>query len=199
MLSGFKHTCRSLIHPSKRAQQPYFSQHVHHCCLNKRCKAGRRGGSWLEVMESSFNAWTQHTHAHTLQREWRPWLEVMEICYNAAFHQGNTHKLLCCDTCDHVYTHKHIHVQKKKDGQSNTTAWCAYPWWPLRSVQMEDHPLTGWVGWSAGLNGPVHLGILLKRFTYTNINSIIFIISYMRGISQSTSPKCWKLNWSWER
>lgn len=35
--------------------------------------------------------------------------------------------------------------------------------------KMEALSLTGWVGWSAGLNGAVHLGILLKRFTRKDI------------------------------
>lgn len=33
--------------------------------------------------------------------------------------------------------------------------------------KMEAHSLAGWVGWSAGHSGAVHLGILQKRFTHT--------------------------------
>ena len=146
------------------------------------------------------------------EREWRPWLEVMEISYNAAFHQGKweeqgitdrscfpaTHVRMCTHTKKHMYMHAHMCSVGLWKTQENRQAniWRLDPLthththtqshWPLRSAErrkMEAHSLTGWVGWSAGLSGAVHLGILLKRFAHTR-KCILFWIFFF--ISQKT-------------
>lgn len=53
---------------------------------------------------------------------------------------------------------------------------------------MEAHSLTGWVGWSAGHSGAVHLGILLKYFTHANTHIITSLFSQVHRNLVSALP-----------
>lgn len=64
---------------------------------------------------------------------------------------------------------------------------------------MEAHSLAGWVGWSAGLSGAVHLGILLKRFAHTrnanahNFTSPFSLFGRNLWVGASTADKLGKI------
>lgn len=105
-----------------------------------------------------------------------------------------------------VYTYVHSQMLRslkdtRKQAGKHTTARYAqtHTWscWPLQSAErrkMEAHSLTGWVGWSAGHSGAVHLGILLKYFTHANTHIITSLFSQVHRnlVSALPPPLCAK-------
>lgn len=99
-----------------------------------------------------------------------------------------------------VYTYVHSQMLRslkdtRKQAGKHTTAHYAqtHTWscWPLQSAErrkMEAHSLTGWVGWSAGHSGAVHLGILLKYFTHANTHIITSLFSQVHRNLVSALP-----------